>query len=89
MDYATSEIRSRYLKLTVALALLREGDIVKRGRKLNVDLYQSGSVATIEERYSFFRVLFREFGDGCVYCLSAHVSVYGAVQTSHRLTISR
>jgi hypothetical protein len=58
--------------------LLREGDIVKRGRKLNVDLYQSGSVATIEERYSFFRVLFREVGDGSFSTLNACFGVRGS-----------
>ena len=42
--------------------LFREGDNVKRGTKLNVDVYQSGTVSTIEERYSFFRVSFREAG---------------------------
>ncbi len=44
--------------------LFKEGANVKRGKKLNLDVYQSGTVSTIEERYSFFRVSFREVGDG-------------------------
>lgn len=58
--------------------LLREGDTVKRGKKLNVDIYQSGSVATIEERYSFFRVSFREVGDGAFSTLNQCFGVRGS-----------
>ena len=58
--------------------LLREGDTVKRGKKLNVDIYQSGSVATIEERYSFFRVSFREVGDGAFTTLNQCFGVRGS-----------
>jgi hypothetical protein len=42
--------------------LFREGDKIKRGQRVNVDQYQSGVISTSEERYSFFRVSFREFG---------------------------
>ena len=44
--------------------LYRENDKIKRGQRINVDQYQSGVISTSEERYSFFRVSFREFGDG-------------------------
>ena len=44
--------------------LFRENDKIKRGQRVNVDQYQSGVISTSEERYSFFRVSFREFGDG-------------------------
>jgi hypothetical protein len=44
--------------------LYREGENVKRGQKVNVDIYQSGTVTTVEERFSFFRVSFRESGSG-------------------------
>jgi|688.fasta_scaffold07535_15 hypothetical protein len=44
--------------------LFRENDKIKRGQRINVDQYQSGVISTSEERYSFFRVSFREFGDG-------------------------
>jgi hypothetical protein len=43
--------------------LFREGDKIKRGRRVNVDQFQSGVVSTSEERFSFFRVSFREAGD--------------------------
>jgi hypothetical protein len=42
--------------------LYRENDKIKRGQRVNVDQYQSGVLSTSEERYSFFRVSFREFG---------------------------
>jgi len=42
--------------------LFRENDKIKRGQRVNVDQYQSGVLSTSEERYSFFRVRFREFG---------------------------
>jgi hypothetical protein len=43
--------------------LFKEGDNIKRGKKVNVDIFQSGVISTIEERYSFFRVSFRESGN--------------------------
>ena len=58
--------------------LFREGDNVKRGKRLNVDSYQSGVVSTIEERYSFFRVSFREFGDGAFTHLAPCFGVRGS-----------
>jgi hypothetical protein len=58
--------------------LFREGDNVKRGTKLNVDVYQSGVVSTIEERYSFFRVSFREVGDGAFTTLAPCFGVRGS-----------
>jgi hypothetical protein len=58
--------------------LLREGDNIKRGKKLNVDIYQSGSVSTIEERYSFFRVSYREVGSSSFTTLSPCFGVRGS-----------
>jgi hypothetical protein len=57
--------------------LLREGDNIKRGKKLNVDIYQSGFVSTIEERYSFFRVSYREVGSSSFTVLSPCFGVRG------------
>lgn len=42
--------------------LLREGDNIKRGQKINVAVYQSGVINAPEERYSFFRVYYRKAG---------------------------
>lgn len=39
-----------------------ESKIVKRGQTLRVQSFQSGTVTTSEERYSFFRISFREAG---------------------------
>jgi hypothetical protein len=58
--------------------LLREGDNIKRGKRLNVDIYQSGSVSTIEERYSFFRVSYREVGSSSFIALSPCFGVRGS-----------
>jgi hypothetical protein len=40
----------------------REGDTVKRGDTIKVDQYQSDRISTAEERYSFFRISYRESG---------------------------
>ena len=40
----------------------REGDKVKRGDIIKVDQYQSDRIAAAEERYSFFRIGYREAG---------------------------
>jgi hypothetical protein len=58
--------------------LLREGDNIKRGKRLNVDVFQSGSVSTIEERYSFFRVSYREVGSSSFTALSPCFGVHGS-----------
>jgi hypothetical protein len=58
--------------------LLREGDNIKRGKRLNVDVFQSGSVSTIEERYSFFRVSYREVGSSSFTALSPCFGVRGS-----------
>jgi len=42
--------------------LFREGDRIKRGATLIVDQYQSGQVTVSEERYSFFRISYRQAG---------------------------
>jgi hypothetical protein len=39
-----------------------EGKTVKRGQTLRVQNFQSGVVSTAEERYSFFRISYREAG---------------------------
>jgi hypothetical protein len=40
----------------------REDDIIKRGRILRVDQYQSGTITTPEDRFSFFRIYVRKYG---------------------------
>ncbi len=40
----------------------REGDTVKRGDNVKVDQYQSDRISSVEERYSFFRLSYRESG---------------------------
>jgi hypothetical protein len=57
--------------------LYREGDNIKRGRRVNVDQFQSGVVNTSEERFSFFRVSFREAGAGSFTDLSPCFGVRG------------
>lgn len=37
-------------------------DTIEKGKILKVDIYQSGTISTSEERYSFFRISFREAG---------------------------
>jgi hypothetical protein len=58
--------------------LFKEGANVKRGKKMNVDIYQSGTVSTIEERYSFFKVSYREVGDGLFTTLEPCFGVRGS-----------
>lgn len=43
--------------------ILYEGDNVRRGDTLKTDQYQSGTTTTSEERYSFFRVSYRKYGE--------------------------
>lgn len=38
------------------------GRIIPKGQTVNPDVFQSGSISTSEERYSFFRVSYREAG---------------------------
>jgi hypothetical protein len=40
--------------------LSREGDRIKRGNLPEVDQYQSGTLSLAEERYSFFKISYRE-----------------------------
>ncbi len=40
----------------------KEGDKIQRGKILRVDQYQSGTLTTPEDRYSFFRVYVRKYG---------------------------
>lgn len=40
--------------------ILKEGDLIKRGKQLKVDQFQSGIISASEERYSFHRISFRE-----------------------------
>lgn len=57
---------------------IREGSILPRGKKLNVDVFQSGIVSTIEERYSFFKVSFREAGSGAYTTLAPCFGIRGS-----------
>ena len=40
----------------------KEGNRLKRGKLLRLDQYQSGTVTTSEDRFSFFRVYVRKYG---------------------------
>lgn len=40
----------------------KEGNSIRPGDYLTVDIYQSGQINTSEERYSFFRIRYREAG---------------------------
>lgn len=41
-----------------------EGDKIEKGKVLSVDIFQSGAISASEERFSFFRVSYREAGTG-------------------------
>ena len=60
--------------------LFREGDKIKRGQRPNVDQYQSGVVNSPEERFSFFRVSFREAGDAAFTDLAPCFGVRGGTE---------
>jgi hypothetical protein len=62
--------------------LFKEGDNIKRGKKVNVDIFQSGIISTIEERYSFFRVSFRESGSSSFTQLSECFGVRSSTDQS-------
>jgi hypothetical protein len=42
--------------------LAKEGNNIKRGNTVKVDLFQSGTISVAEDRYSFFKIGFREVG---------------------------
>ena len=47
--------------------LSRKNDIIERGSTLKVDVFQSNTITTTEERYSFFKISYREAGSGGAY----------------------
>ena len=62
--------------------LNKEGDLIKRGNTVKVDQYQSGTVVTAEERYSFFRVSYREYSETSFTNLSQCFGAVGLTQQS-------
>jgi hypothetical protein len=61
--------------------LSRQNDIIERGSTLKVDVFQSNTITTTEERYSFFKISYREAGDGGNYIeLSNAYGIRGATQ---------
>ncbi|NDC90089.1 MAG: hypothetical protein EB075_15045, partial [Bacteroidetes bacterium] len=53
-----------YEEINADACLSKEGEKVKKGTTLKVDIYQSGTITSSEERYSFFRISYREAGTG-------------------------
>ena len=61
--------------------LSRKNDIIERGSTLKVDVFQSNTITTTEERYSFFKIGYREAGSGGSYTyLSNTYGIRGATQ---------
>lgn len=58
----------------------REGDKIKRGNTVKVDQYQSGTVITSEDRYSFFRISCREYSGSSFVELDQCFGVAGLTQ---------
>jgi len=59
----------------------RENDIIERGSTLKVDVFQSNTITTTEERYSFFKISYREAGSGSAFTtLSNTYGIRGATQ---------
>lgn len=56
-----------YDEINADACLSKEGEIVKKGTTLKVDIYNSGTITSSEERYSFFRIGYRESGSGADY----------------------
>lgn len=53
-----------YDEINADACLSYEGEGVKKGTTLKVNIYQSNTLSTNEQRYSFFRISFREAGTG-------------------------
>jgi hypothetical protein len=62
--------------------LSKSGEVIKRGNTVNVDQYQSGQMATSEERYSFFRVSYKKQREASFVQLSQVFGIAGAEQQS-------
>jgi len=61
--------------------LSRKNDIIERGSTLKVDVFQSNTITTTEERYSFFKLSYREAGSGGAFTeLSNTYGIRGATQ---------
>jgi hypothetical protein len=61
--------------------LSRKNDIIERGSTLKVDVFQSNTITTTEERYSFFKIGYREAGSGNAFTiLSNTYGIRGATQ---------
>lgn len=61
--------------------LSRKNDIIERGSTLKVDVFQSNTITTTEERYSFFKISYREAGSGGAYTeLGNTYGIRGATQ---------
>jgi len=61
--------------------LSRKNDIIERGSTLKVDVFQSNTITTTEERYSFFKISYREAGSGNAFTtLGNTYGIRGATQ---------
>ena len=61
--------------------LSRKNDIIERGSTLKVDVFQSNTITTTEERYSFFKIGYREAGSGSAFTYLANTyGIRGATQ---------
>ena len=59
----------------------RENDTIDRGATLKVDIFQSNTITTTEERYSFFKISYREAGSDTAFTtLSNTYGIRGATQ---------
>jgi hypothetical protein len=59
----------------------RQNDIIERGSTLKVDVFQSNTITTTEERYSFFKISYREAGSGNAFTtLGNTYGIRGATQ---------
>lgn len=56
-----------YDEINADACLSKEGETVKKGTTLKVDIYNSGTITSAEERYSFFKIGYREAGAGTDY----------------------
>jgi hypothetical protein len=61
--------------------LSRKNDIIERGSTLKVDVFQSNTITTTEERYSFFKIGYREAGSGGAFTILGNTyGIRGATQ---------
>ena len=56
-----------YQQIDSRACLSKEGSIIKPGDFLTVDIFNSGQMSSTEERFSFFRIRYREAGLGGEY----------------------